>query len=1040
MNNYLDIKNNYNKLLKDKEKLENELNSYSFDNIKIKAKEKINTIVNNYRSFRSQIDPLLSKIEKLSKGNFQMRKINRIYGNYSIDTLVSTIEEQKRNIIAILKIISTNGLSNKAMEKLNEHLGVLKDVEYCFHIVEEEYFDSLLANAKENYDTCQNRIKKVNKQINDLEILINEKKSTIEDEVEKFKFNNLLINDKYDKEIIIPISLKESKIDTIIQYWNPIKENTLIINTLNDKKETESNVNNLIKSSIIHFLFSYPNLNKKVFYCCKQANDDMDKLLGLLSQDGKDEKSKGLGNTVFYHGITQIEAKNFERDVEDQFTYLREEAKNRSVLFEKENVSNIYDYNSLEDISIKDPILVILNNFPNGFEGCVDLEYLLKEGPNYGIFFIIINAFEKEEKYFSNKEIDVTKFTNAIYGVDERGLIINNDSYNVGILGNKNILELINPLVKIKNKKKSITYEKIGFGNETREPIEKGTVISIPVAKCDNEIYNIEFGAGGNSPIAYLLLGAPGTGKSSLLDSLIMNGAMAYSPDDLNFYLLDFKDGMLSKPYEGENAIPHVRLIAAENKEEDADILLNNLIEEKERRNKIFKETSANNIAEYNKKATKRMPRIIVVIDECYPIFSNTDLEAKSELLIKQGRSTGIHFILASQDLKRMSNILKFINGRFCYYVDEDEAKEMINPKYAQLVSSEIPKGSHKVFASNNAGKDCVIITPAFHLEKQAYYNKMIKDKWLPQGYENGMIVVGEKSRLDILEATKEKNILKQENKEIIPFGEDYFSHKLSSFKLEEKNNHSIVIVGEDEKVNNDILTSIMIGALRNNAKIHLIDESNDRDVHNIFGSHPLVYSTLEDGYLEALSDFNNEFNKQIKDRRTKYDPYYLIINCLNYISDFELDKEYKSSSNFDDDFETSRPGRISISARYNSRIEEEEKTKIKGRETLFNILQKIKNVNNMFIILVMPSSDIFKNHNEREIIQDFAYKIVQNKVNSSVGDILNEGFRTSQLNNLNENLVYVSKAKEYSKVRIFRYDFDNNETKRLIIDSVKGG
>ena len=106
MNNYLDIKNNYNKLLKDKEKLENELNSYSFDNIKIKAKEKINTIVNNYRSFRSQIDPLLSKIEKLSKGNFQMRKINRIYGNYSIDTLVSTIEEQKRNIIAILKKIS----------------------------------------------------------------------------------------------------------------------------------------------------------------------------------------------------------------------------------------------------------------------------------------------------------------------------------------------------------------------------------------------------------------------------------------------------------------------------------------------------------------------------------------------------------------------------------------------------------------------------------------------------------------------------------------------------------------------------------------------------------------------------------------------------------------------------------------------------------------------------------------------------------------------------------------------------------------------
>ena len=766
----------------------------------------------------------------------------------------------------------------------------------------------------------------------------------------------------------------------------------------------------------------------------------MDKLLGLLSQDGKDEKSKGLGNTIFYHGITQIEAKNFNSQIEEQFTYLREEAKNRSVLFEKENVDNIYEYNSLEDISIKDPILVILNNFPNGFEGCVDLEYLLKEGANYGIFFIIINAFENKEDDYSNIEIDVTKYTEAVYEMNDTGLIINNDSYNVGVLGNKNLLELIKPLVVIKNKKKSIAYEKIGFGSETKEPIENGTIISIPVAKCDNEVYNIEFGAGGNSPIAYLLIGAPGTGKSSLIDSLIMNGAMAYSPDDLLFYLLDFKDGMLSKPYEGNNSIPHVRLIAAENKEEDADILLNNLIEEKERRNKIFAEVNAGNIAEYNKKVEKRMPRIIVAIDECYPIFSNSDLEIKSELLIRQGRSAGIHFVLASQDLKKMTNILKFIDGRFCYYVEKEDAREMIDSKYAQLVSSEIPKGSHRVFASVNSGKDCVMITPAFHLGKQSIYNKMIRDKWLPKGHKNNMIVVGEKTRLDILDVTKETNILKQDNKEIFPFGEDYFSHKLSSFNLSEKNNHSIVIVGEDEKVNNDILTSIMIGALRNNAKIHLIDESNDRDVHNIFGSHPLVYSALEDGYLEALNDFNKEFNKRIKDRRTKYDPYYLIINCLNYLSDFEIDKEYQSSTNFSDNFESARPGRISISARYNSRIEEEGKEKVKGRETLFNILQKIKNVNNMFVILVMPSSDIFKNHNEREIMKEFAYKIVQNKVNSSVGDILNDGFRFKQLDNLNENLVYISNAKDYTKVRIFRYDFDNIETKRLIIDSVKGG
>ena len=1039
MSNYLEIKNKYETLLIEKEKLENESNSYNYSNIRKIAKDKMENITNSYNSFRSQIDPLLSKIEKLSKGNFKFTYINRVFGKYDIDSMKNTFEEEKRNIIAILKIISTSGISSKALEKLTYSLGVLKDIECNFFNVEEAYYNKLLKEAAVNSDACMKNLLNVNKQIKEIEKIIEEKKSTIVEEVEKFNFDKLDLNNNYSKEIKLPIALKETNMDTIIHYWNPLKEKSLIINTVNDKSDTEKKVNDFIKSTIMHFLFSYPELNKKILYCCKQANDEMDKLLGILSQDGKDEKSRGLGNSIFYHGISQIEAKNFNKDIEEQFIYLREEAKNRAILFEKEKVSNIYEYNSLEDISIKDPILVILSNFPDGYEGLVDLDYLLKEGANYGIFFIVINGFEAKNDIYNRNEIDVTKYTKSIYDIKETGLIINKTSYNVGNLQNKNILELVMPLVDIrnKNKKKSIPYEKIGFSQENREPIENGTVISIPVGMCDNEIYNIEFGCGGNSPIAYLLIGAPGTGKSSLIDSLIMNGSMAYSPDDLVFYLLDFKDGMLSKPYEGENAIPHVRLIAAENKEEDADILLNNLIAEKENRNKLFAEVNANNLAEYNKKVGKRMPRIIVAIDECYPIFANSNLEEKSEMLIRQGRSVGIHFFLASQDLKRMTNILKFIDGRFCYYVEKEDAREMIDNKYAQLVSSEIPKGSHKVYASVNSGKDCMIIKPAFHLSKQAHYNKMIRDKFIPLGYKNNLIIVGEKSSLNILDATKETNILKSKNKEKVPFGEDYFTHDVASLTLQEKNNHTIFIAGENETTNNDILTSIIIGALRNNAKIHLIDESYDRDIHNMFHQHPLVYSTLSDGYLEALSSFYEEFNRRIKDRRTKYDPYYLIINCANFVTEFEENKEYQSSSFNEEDFTSPRQGRINISARYNSRVENEN-NKVLGRDTLFEILPKIKTVSNMFVVITFPSSDIFKNHKERDIIKEFSYKIVQNNINSNIGEILHEGFRIKQLDNLNDNLVYISTGSEYSKVRFYKYNYNNIETKKLIVSSIR--
>ena len=72
MDNYLDIKSKYDELLNEKELLEKELKTFNYSSIKDKANEKIETIKQNYYLFRKQIDPLLLKIEKLSKGNFKL--------------------------------------------------------------------------------------------------------------------------------------------------------------------------------------------------------------------------------------------------------------------------------------------------------------------------------------------------------------------------------------------------------------------------------------------------------------------------------------------------------------------------------------------------------------------------------------------------------------------------------------------------------------------------------------------------------------------------------------------------------------------------------------------------------------------------------------------------------------------------------------------------------------------------------------------------------------------------------------------------------
>ena len=151
MDNYLDIKSKYDELLNEKELLEKELKTFNYSSIKDKANEKIETIKQNYYLFRKQIDPLLLKIEKLSKGNFKLSFINRVREHYTIDNVSQLIEEQKRTIVSILKIISTSGVSNKALEKLSISLGILKDIEYNFSLLYEDYLDELLSESNIKY-------------------------------------------------------------------------------------------------------------------------------------------------------------------------------------------------------------------------------------------------------------------------------------------------------------------------------------------------------------------------------------------------------------------------------------------------------------------------------------------------------------------------------------------------------------------------------------------------------------------------------------------------------------------------------------------------------------------------------------------------------------------------------------------------------------------------------------------------------------------------------------------------------------------------
>ncbi len=168
-----------------------------------------------------------------------------------------------------------------------------------------------------------------------------------------------------------------------------------------------------------------------------------------------------------------------------------------------------------------------------------------------------------------------------------------------------------------------------------------------------NRSLALELGEGVRQHV--LIAGKTGSGKSTLLHSIISSAAHHYRPDQLQFYLLDFKKGVEFKPY-AEIGLPHARVIGIESEREFGQSVLQRLDTELQQRGEKFRAAGAQSLAEYRRKSGQPMPRIMLVIDEFQELFVRDDRLAGDcamllDRLVRQGRSFGMHVILSSQSL-----------------------------------------------------------------------------------------------------------------------------------------------------------------------------------------------------------------------------------------------------------------------------------------------------------------------------------------------------------------------------------------------------
>ena len=153
-----------------------------------------------------------------------------------------------------------------------------------------------------------------------------------------------------------------------------------------------------------------------------------------------------------------------------------------------------------------------------------------------------------------------------------------------------------------------------------------------------------------------LIAGKTGSGKSTLMHAMITSLALQYSPNEIQFYLIDFKKGVEFKLYD-HYKLPHARVIAIESEREFGLSVLQQLDAELKRRGDLFRELSVQDVAGFRKTGhADPMPRILLLIDEFQEMFVEDDKLAQDaslilDRLVRQGRAFGMHVLLGSQTL-----------------------------------------------------------------------------------------------------------------------------------------------------------------------------------------------------------------------------------------------------------------------------------------------------------------------------------------------------------------------------------------------------
>lgn len=350
-----------------------------------------------------------------------------------------------------------------------------------------------------------------------------------------------------------------------------------------------------------------------------------------------------------------------------------------------ESVRDIFNYNQIFADNPQKFLLFCISNYPEGFNAVSasvmqDVRRLLNGGSK-GIISVICETtdghYTESAPMLTAEELHADCFEFSADGQ----LLFNGHPATADIAApGFQPRDYWFSLDKYFKASASISLEKLlqAARNVYNKPAPFAIPMGLSAGNSEGQVFHLELSECSIN-LNGLIIGAVGSGKSAFLHTLILSAASTYSPEDLQFYLADFKsssDSAEFSHYRKEDGvenlyIPHVRYLLLKGKRERAYDLLDQIMAICNQRAKILAESHCSEVKVYNQLPEvvsgkkPKLPHVIFLIDEYNSMLNgdgsqnadsqtiSSSLVEKLKLPMSKARAYGIGIILAGQSVDR---------------------------------------------------------------------------------------------------------------------------------------------------------------------------------------------------------------------------------------------------------------------------------------------------------------------------------------------------------------------------------------------------